>query len=351
MNIVRKDISDKEVLNSFVESSVNGNFMQSWQWSKYQEEGLGKKVDRHAFYDGEELVAVAICYEVSQSFGKYMYCMRGPILKFWDEGLYEGVLKELVTFYMGSEYVFVKIDPAIEESNDISVNPLSLGFKKCINYVQPETPFFQDLVEGGEEELLAWCKERGMSKNYRTYIRKARKEGLSVRFSNDVGDWEYFTEYLSRSADSKEFVIHNPDYYLKQLEYMGEDDLVRLAIVELNGEPIAMLILSYFAGEVSCLYSAQTGLHTKMRGPLFMRWECMLDAQRRGFKRFNSWNVLDGKKYNPKSAQYGYSHFKRSFGGYVVKYQRTMDYPLNGFKYLLVRFLDLYRRLRFYNDR
>jgi lipid II:glycine glycyltransferase (peptidoglycan interpeptide bridge formation enzyme) len=277
--------------------------------------------------------------------------MRGPILKVLDNDIYESVLNELISYYQDSEYVFVKIDPAFEESNELSVKPLSLGFKKCLNYVQPETPFFQDLVEGGEEELLAWCREYGMSKNYRTYIRKARKEGLTVRFSNEMEDWEAFTKYLSKSADSKEFVIHNPDYYIKQFEYMGEDDIVRLAIVELNGDPIAMLILSYFAGEVSCLYSAQTGLHTKMRGPLYMRWECMLDAQKRGFKRFNSWNVLDGEKYNPKSSQYGYSHFKRSFGGYVVKYQRTMDYPLNKGKYLLVKLLDLYRRLRFYSDR
>lgn len=350
MDIQIKEIQSKELWDTFVIASPNCNFMQSWNWSLYQNEGLGKKIFRLGFYNGENLVAVALCYEMGQTFGKYIYCMRGPILKELNEGLYKEVLNSLVGYFKELEYLFVKIDPAIQESNIVSTTPLSLGFKKCINYVQPETPWFQDLVEGGEEELLTWCKEHGMSKNYSTYIRKARKEGLTVRFSKDIKDWENFTKYLSKSSSEKHFAIHDPQYYTKQFRYMGEDDMIRLAIVEYSGEPIAMLILSYFGQEVSCLYSAQTGLYTKMRGPMLLRWECMLDAQAHGFKKFNSWNVLSDEKYKPSSPQYGYSNFKRGFGGYLLTYQRTMDYPIDK-KYMLVRLLDFYRRIMYYRDR
>jgi lipid II:glycine glycyltransferase (peptidoglycan interpeptide bridge formation enzyme) len=350
MNIQIEIVNDQLIWDTFVKESPNSNFMQSWNWSQYQSEGLGKKIFRLGFYNNQELVGLALCYEMNQTFGKYIYCMRGPILKDLNEDLYKEVLQSLTSYFKDSEYIFIKIDPAIKESDSISTKPLSLGFTKCINYVQPETPWFQDLVPGGEEELLAWCKEHGMSKNYSTYIRKARKEGLTVRFSKDIKDWESFTNYLSKSSSEKHFAIHDPQYYTKQFKYMGQEDMVRLAVVQLDGDPIAMLILSYFGQEVSCLYSAQTGMHTKMRGPMLLRWECMLDAQARGFKKFNSWNVLSDDKYKPSSSQYGYSNFKRGFGGYLVTYQRTMDYPLSK-KYLLVKALDLYRRVRYYRDR
>lgn len=351
MKLDVKEILEKDVLDTFVKGSPISNFMQSYNWSVYQSEGLGRKTFRLGFYSNEKLVAVAVCFEVSQTFGKYIYCSRGPILQKLDEEIYLPVLQSLKEYFKESEYLFVKIDPAIKESEVISTLPLREGFKKCINYVQPETPWFIDLVGKSEEELMDWCKQMGMGKNYPTYIRKARKAGVSVRFSDDISDWKLFTRYLQKSSDTKNFVIHSPDYYLKQLKYMGKSKEIRLAIAEYEGEPIAMLILSYFGNEVSCLYSCQTGIQTKIRGAMLLRWECMLEAQKEGFKYFNSWEVLPDEKYVPTNPRYGYSNFKRGFGGYIVKYQRTMDYPLNRSKYPLVQLLDMYRKIRYYRVR
>lgn len=351
MNLEVREITDVNVWETFVKSSPMNNFMQSWNWGEYQSKGLGKKVVRLGFWNSEELVAVASCYKQSQTLGSYIYIPRGPVLKSLDSHLYKSVLELLKVYFKNSPSVFVKLDPAIESKNPISKLPFELSFKKCINFVQPETTWMIDLVGNTEEEQLEWCKDHGMSKNYPTYIRKSRKEGVTVRFSDDINDWKMFTEYLTRSAETKEFAIHNPDYYTKQLEYMGESGMIRLGIAELNGEPIVMLILAFYGDEVSCLYSAQSGLHTKLRGPMLLRWECMLQAQREGFKRFNSWGVLPDEKYVLGNPQYGYSNFKRGFGGYLVEYQRTADYPLDSLKYKGVQLLDIYRRIRYYKDR
>ena len=277
--------------------------------------------------------------------------MRGPILKKVDEQIYEQVLYVLTDFFKEKEYVFLKMDPAIEKKEDIAKEPLFLGFKKCINYVQPETPWYTELVGDSEEELMQWCKEHGMGKNYPTYIRKARRMGLKVRFSKDISDWKLFTHYLSKSADRNDFSIQDAEYYLKQRKHLGEDDEVRLAIVESEEGPIAMLVLSFFGDTVSCLYSAQTGVRQKARGAMFLRWECMLQAQKEGFKYFNSWDVLPDEKYVPSSSRYGYSNFKRGFGGYILRYVRTMDYPFDNIRYVGVRLLDYYRKIRYYRDR
>ena len=351
MELEVKELLQGDILDTFVKDSPLSNFMQSWNWSEYQKEGLGRKTFRLGFYKEEKLVGVAICYEISQTFGKYIYCSRGPVLKELDPNLYTQVLNSLKRYFEGREYIFLKIDPSMEEKNEVSNIPLSLGFKKCINYVQPETPWFTDLKGNTEEELLDWCKENGMGKNYPTYIRKARRAGVTVRFSKELPDWKLFTHFLHNSADVKDFVINDADYYLKQLRYLGGNGEIRLAIADYEREPVAMLILSFYGKEVSCLYSCQTGMQKKIRGAMLLRWECMLQAQREEFEKFNSWEVLPDEKYVPTNPRYGYSNFKRGFGGYIVKYQRTMDYPFDKKKYFLVRLLDIYRKVRYYRGR
>lgn len=351
MNLDIKEIDNPSILDDFVKGSPNSNFMQSYNWSMYQEKGLGRKTFRLGFYNDQELVGLAYCYEISQTFGKYIYCSRGPILKELNSEVYTGILSKLKVYFKDKGYIFLKIDPSIRRDNAVSEVPLSIGFKKCINYVQPETPWFLNLVEGDEEKQLKWCEEHGMGKNYPTYIRKARRLGVNVRFSKDVKDWELFTKYLRESSNKKDFVINNSRYYVKQLEYLGNSNEIRLAIAQYEGKPLAMLILSFFGNEVSCLYSCQTGIETKLRGAMLLRWECMLQAQREGFKYFNSWDVLPDEKYIPQAPRYGYSNFKRGFGGYLVRYQRCMDYPYSFSKYLLVRLLDYYRKIKYYQDR
>jgi lipid II:glycine glycyltransferase (peptidoglycan interpeptide bridge formation enzyme) len=351
MKLEIKEVEKGKYLDDFVKGSPNSNFMQSLNWSIYQQEGLGRVTYRLGAYDGESLLGLAYCYEIPQTFGKYIYCSRGPILKEFSTELYMSVLEGLKGYFKEKGYMFLKIDPSIKKENEISHVPLSIGFKRCINYVQPETPWFIDLVEGGGEEQMKWCQENGMGKNYPTYIRKARRLGVSVRFSKEKEDWKLFTRYLRESSNKKDFVINDSEYYIKQLEYLGEDNEIRLGIAQYEGEAVAMLILSFFGNEVSCLYSCQTGTQSKVRGAMLLRWECMLQAQREGFKYFNSWDVLADEKYKPSAPRYGYSNFKRGFGGYLVRYVRSMDYPYSCAKYLLVRVLDLYRKLRYYRDR
>ena len=351
MTLQMNEIQDSFLWDEFVRNAPNCNFMQSWNWSLFQEIGLGRKTYRFGFWNKDELVAVCAGYEIKQTFGKYVYCSRGPILKRIDEYLYKEVLLSIQEYFVNTEYVFVKIDPEIEVQNRVSLVPFGIGFKKCINYIQPETPWMTDLVGETENDLLGWCESNGMGKNYPTYIRKARRSGVQIKFSKELPDWKLFTHYLSKSSDQKEFAIQNSDYYLKQLKYLGECGEMRLAIASYMNEPVAMLVLSFFGDEVSCLYSCQTGMHSKIRGPMFLRWECMLEAQREGFKYFNSWDVLPEEKYKPSNKRYGYSNFKRGFGGYIVKYQRTMDFPIKKSRYILVQLLDFYRKIRFYSER
>ena len=352
MELEVKELLQGDILDAFVKQSPTSNFMQSWNWSQYQQEGLGRKTFRLGFYNEEQLIAVAICYEVSQTFGKYLYCSRGPILKELDSNLYTQVLNSLRKYFEGKEYIFLKIDPSIEEKNEISQIPLSLGFRKCINYVQPETPWFTDLKGNTEEELLDWCKENGMGKNYPTYIRKARHSGIEIEFSKEQKDWDLFHTYLKYSGQRKEFEVKSKRYHIGMWECLGKDsDILRLGIAKRNGKILAMIVISSYGDEVSALYSAQTGVDSRLRATMLLRWECMLLGQREGFKRFNSWGVLPEKKYTPKNPGFGYSQYKRGFGGYLEEIERTYEYVFNKALHPLQKLYDFYLKLRYYRFR
>ena len=84
MELQIKELVERDFWDSFVRLSPNCNFMQSWNWGVFQQEGLNRKTFRLGFFNGEQLLAVAACYEISQTFGKYVYCSRGPVLKNLD---------------------------------------------------------------------------------------------------------------------------------------------------------------------------------------------------------------------------------------------------------------------------
>ena len=261
-----------------------------------------------------------------------------------------GALKE----YWGKQQGVkaIKIDPGFIENTDIAKVPKQLGFVHSINFVQSENNWMIDLVGKNEEDLFKWCKEHGMNKNYPTYIRKARRENVEITFSNEERDWDLFYTYLKMSGNRKGFEVKSRKYFINMWEILGNDiDILRLGIAKRDGNILAMILIAIYGDEISVLYSAQTNTETKLRATMLLRWECMLLGQKEGIKRFNNWGVLPEKKYKEKNPGYGYSHYKRDFGGYMETLERTYEYAYNPISHLLQRIYDWYIKIRYYRFR
>jgi lipid II:glycine glycyltransferase (peptidoglycan interpeptide bridge formation enzyme) len=112
-----------------------------------------------------------------------------------------------------------------------------------------------------------------------------------------------------------------------------------------------MIVIAMCGDEVSTLYSAQTDTDSNLRSTMLLRWECMLLGQKEGFKRFNNWGVLPDDRYEKGNPGYGYSHYKRSFGGYLESIERTYEYPYKKISYILQRLYDWYIKIRYYRFR
>jgi lipid II:glycine glycyltransferase (peptidoglycan interpeptide bridge formation enzyme) len=346
-----REIKNQEEWDRYLSQCERKSFLQTWQWGEFQQ-SLGKEITRLVVSINNKFLGMALCVKEKTRFEKYIYCPRGPLLSKDDIQTYTQVLGAIKEYWSTRDVGSMKIDPAFISGSDIAKVPDQLGFKHSVNFVQSEHNWMMDLVGENEEDLFEWCKEHGMSKNYPTYIRRARKKGVEISFSKDRKDWDLFHTYLKLSGERKGFEVKSKKYHMDMWKYLGKNsDVLRLGLARKDDKVLAMIVISVYGDEVSTLYSAQTDTDSNLRSTMLLRWECMLLGQREGIKRFNNWGVLPDDRYEKGNPGYGYSHYKRSFGGYLESIERTYEYAFKKLPHLLQRLYDWYIKIRYYRFR
>ena len=345
------DIATKLQWDEYLNQCPKKTFLQTWEWGEFQK-AQGNDIQRLAILEGNKLRGLTLCVLQKSFLSKYIYCPRGPLMVENTPDEYSNILRELKEYWAQKGIYGIKLEPAFVKDTPIAQIPKSLGFIHSVNFVQSENNWMINLVGNTEEELFDWCKSHGMSKNYPTYIRKARKEDIQISFSKELSDWILFHKYLIKSGERKSFEVKPLKYFTNLWEYLGKDsDIVRLGIAKKNGNILAMILITIYGEEISCLYSAQTDVDTKLRAPMLLRWECMLMGQREHIARFNNWGVLPDSRYKPGNPGFGYSQYKRGFGGYLEQIERTYEYAYEKHLLPVERLYDRYIKLRYYRFR
>ncbi len=331
-----EEIFEKEVWENFFKKSKNKYFLQSWEWGKFESEGLGKKIWRLGFFRDKKLMAICLATEESGRFGKFVYCPRGPIVN-WDcEESKFLILEKLTSFFKNKGYVFLRLDPAIKKENDFFPN----DFRDAINFVQVERAWMLDIEGKSEEELML-----GMRKNTRYSLKKAMKSGVKVEISKNIEDFEKFLDMLENLAQDKSFASVPRSYLKAQFEIMG--DIMKFFCAKRNGEVIAGGWFAFYGGESAYLHGASSKDVGDTQAPYLVQWEAIKYGKEIGMKRHNFWGVVEDKNYHPGYPGFGYSNFKKGFGGYLEEYVRTKDFVYNMVKYQLIKLNDWYRKVRY----
>jgi lipid II:glycine glycyltransferase (peptidoglycan interpeptide bridge formation enzyme) len=345
------EVNNIDKWNSYLGKCKRNSFLQTWEWGEFQE-SLDRDIKRLAISLNNKFLGVSLCVIQKTKFEKFVYCPRGPLLAKDDIQTYTQVLGVLKEYWSKKGVGSIKVDPAFVAGTDIARVPDQLGFKHSVNFVQSEHNWMIDLVGDDEDDLFDWCKEHGMSKNYPTYIRRARRKGVEIQFSKERKDWDLFHTYLKFSGERKGFEVKSKKYHMGMWEHLGKDsDVLRLGIARKEDRILSMIVIAVYGDEVSTLYSAQTDSDSNLRSTMLLRWECMLLGQKEGVKRFNNWGVLPDERYEKGNPGYGYSHYKRNFGGYLESIERTYEYAYKKVPHLLQRLYDWYIKLRYYRFR
>ncbi len=320
------------------EVAAYAKFYHTWEWGTFQE-SLGKSIQRLGLYNQAQLVATVLLIHERNRFSQFYYSPRGPLLNYSDQELMRNVLTTLTTYCQTQPGIaYLRLDPALlHDSSEAALFP-ELGFKPGGRwFVQVGRAWVVDIADKSDDQLLQWLGEHGMRSNVPRYLRKAAKAGVTVRSSDKPKDLELFLTMLA-ALDARKGGIgtFSPDYYRKQFAVTAPAGLEKVFVAELNGQPLACALIASFGQEASYLHGASYDIERELHAPQFMHIEIMKFARDHGATKYNFWGVVGDSNFHPGHYGYGYSAFKKSFGGYIELYMPVQDYVFKPLPYSLV---------------
>ena len=299
------------------------HFLQSPAWEQFQQE-QGQTTARITSKNAETLTILR-----HTALGDYLFAPYGPTLQ--QKSDLETALKDLKTAARAKNAIFVRIEPTLPFT-DAEMRKFSL---KKTHDIEPRHTWVLDLSPD-EDTLLA-----GMESRKVRYYRNYAKKGMTIRASHDPADMKILFKHLTEVSQNDNFQTFDEAYLTAQLKY----EFATLYIVEFEGEPIASA-LTYDTAD-TCYY-AHTGAdyaHRKLNAGIILLVHMILEAKRHGRKKFDFWGVTTSE--DPSHPWYGFTKFKKSFGGELVTYAGTWDLvlkPLHYRAYQLLRPLNKLRR-------
>ncbi|HVX92672.1 MAG TPA: peptidoglycan bridge formation glycyltransferase FemA/FemB family protein, partial [Candidatus Dojkabacteria bacterium] len=184
-------------------------------------------------------------------------------------------------------------------------------------------------------------------KNTRYYLKKAQKVGVEISISQDKDEFEEFLNMLEGIANKKDFNMLPKSYLRAQFELLIKDGLLKFFCAKYKGKPVAGGVFAFYNNESSYLHGASSDDVGDTQAPYLVQWEAIKHAKNSGMKVHNFWGVVEDKNYHPGYSGFGYSNFKKGFGGYLEEYMRTQDYAYNPIMYSLFRFNEWYRKVKY----
>jgi hypothetical protein len=158
----------------------------------------------------------------------------------------------------------------------------------------------------GERELY----DRS-NRGHKEKIRKAVREGITVRASQDWGEWERYYDlyrqsiarWLSRGPRLKPRTVYPPEFFRRLYDNGSGHEILWLALK--GGEIAAGMLCFYWNKHAVGWHASASSRYFSLGTNNILYWEIMLDAGRRGFEVFDC---------NPSGGYGGVETFKEHLG-------------------------------------
>ncbi len=160
-----------------------------------------------------------------------------------------------------------------------------------------------------------------MRKTTRYEIRQAEKLGVQVRMSTDQKDIKEFLELYTKTATRQKFVPHQG--ITEEFRAFAPTGRA-LLFLGYHEKKLLSGALILFVGN-QAIYHHGASVYSKVPVSVYVQWKAMLEAKKRGAALYNFWGVAPENK--PKHPWWGFSQFKKGFGGREMGFLHTQDLP------------------------
>jgi len=343
-----REITDKNVWESFLAGAAEKTFLQSWNWGEFSQ-NMGEKIWRLGIFDETELIAVALVEKKVTKRGTFLLIPHGPVTinsnpptggQNYKSQILDTLTKRLKDIAVEEKTSFIRINPIWER------NPENDGFFKDFRLaplqMHPESSWKLDITLP-EENLLA-----EMRKTTRYLIKRAQKnQDIRIDQSRNLVDVEKFSRFHDQVSQRQRFVPFSLEYLQKEFRAFAPDDGVRLFFGYHNNEVVAGSFVIFWSGIGFYHHAISLPRYAKFSIPYLLQWEAIKEAKRRDCHLYDFWGFVDPQK-QPRHPWAGPTLFKMGFGGQADEYVKTRDLVLSPkywFTYLLEKLRKVKRRL------
>jgi lipid II:glycine glycyltransferase (peptidoglycan interpeptide bridge formation enzyme) len=336
---------DTSAWDGFASQHPHGHLLQSCGWSALKQQ-VGWEARRLLVVgpDGPQAGAQLL---LRRKLGlSAAYVPRGPLLG--DSPAANALLLAgLDRLARRHRAVFLRLEPNLLEGDARASelhSTLMIEKFRTADPLQPRTSLHLDLAPAPEQLLAA------MSKGHRADIRRAAREGVTVRAGWSAADLDAFYTIMEQTGARAAFAIHSRDYYRAAWDLFrareGEAALTpqaagQLLLAERDGATVAVCMVFAWAGAGLYLYGGSTDLGLKSGANHALQWQAIQWARASGCRLYDFWGVPDQfglaaqagdatereqlEERAKSDPLYGVFRFKKGFGGQVVRYLPAYD--------------------------
>ena len=322
--MITKIVNNYDEWQKYFEMAGSPSFLQAWEWGNVQER-LGYRADRMAIFNTHDMdrpLLIAQYISIKAKRGRMIFAPHGPIFltrnKDEIDESFQIFIKNLHKLAKGNfSFLRIALGSPTSEENLILLKKNRLI--KAPIYMHAERMWVLDIGGKSEDELLS-----GMRKTTRYSIKKAARDGVSIKIRTDDDCIADFQRIYKQTAEREKFSPFSEKFITAEFEEFRKTGNAVFLFAEHENQILAgALILFTKSG---AFYHQGASTHSKIPAPYLLQWEAIRLAKSRGCRIYNFWGILqDGR--TPKNWG-GLSLFKKGFGGYQVDYTPTHDKPL-----------------------
>jgi len=346
---------------SYIAGRSSVSFLQTPAWGKTK---AGWTSQSLGWFAGDELVGAGlILLRKVPRVEKYLaYLPEGPDLNWENSHDVESALSALIAFAKDRGVFQIKMGPHVwvrrwhaetlkavisqesakvigavapDEINQSGISLLSqlvnLGWKQRkaeasgFGDYQPRYVFQLDLTNKNEDQIF-----EGFNQQWRRNIRKADKEGVTVR-EGTISDLEMFHTCYVETAYRDHFTPRSLSYFENMWKAMREEAVERISLL-LATHPdhegaIAATTMTRVGDHAWYSYGASTTAARDLRPSNAVQWEMIRIAIAQGAQTYDMRGISD--TLDSSNHLFGLIQFKLGTGGYAQEYVGEWDYVLS----------------------
>lgn len=323
-------IGDRAAWNQALRALPAPHLLQSWEWGAVKAQ-TGWTAQRLLWTDpasgAPRAAASLLVRRLARLPWGVAYVPKGPVLDWEDPAAVELALAGVEANARQRRAIFVKIDPDVDPAapagQRLTAALRGRGWQPSTEQIQFRNTALLDLA-AGEEALLA-----GMKPKWRYNIRLAERRRVQVRLGGP-DDLPTFYALYAETGGRDGFIVRPFDYYQQTwLTFMQPADAqapwAALLLAEVEGDPVAGLMLFGFGATAWYLYGASSDRQRHLMPNHLLQWEAMRLAAGRGCTTYDLWGAPD--VLAESDALWGVWRFKEGFGARFAAHVGAWDYP------------------------